>query len=274
MDAASLGDREFSLIQGLLYSEAGIFLSDAKRTLVVSRLVRRLRGLGLQSFREYWERVQTDREERRNAIEAICTHETSFFREPGHFRFLEEHLAPRLRAEAERGERAAQARVWSAGCSSGEEPFSIAMTLLHGLPAFSVEVLATDLSTQVLARARAATFSAEKARDIPAPLLKSYMLRGTGTEMGRMRASQRLRDHVRFAQLNLNDAHLAVPGGFDAIFCRNVLIYFDEASRKRAVDALIERLAPGGHLFVGHAETLAGWNKLRCVLPTVYCLRT
>ena len=271
----ALGDREFAAYQSLIYRESGIHLSAAKKALLVARLSRRLRELGLSRFREHLQRIESDAGELRRTLEAICTHETSFFREPRHFEHLEREALPAIRARA--GLRGRQVRAWSAGCSSGEEPFSLAMTLARALPAvegWSVQVLATDLSTQVLERARAAEWPLEGARAIPEPLLKSFMLRGAGPREGRMRAAASLRAMVRFEQLNLNDPAWRVEGRFDLIFCRNVLIYFDASSKARVVSRLIDRLQPDGLLFVGHAEALGSvTDALRCVSPTIYARR-
>lgn len=265
-----LGDREFAAYRDLIYREAGIHLSAVKKALVVARLSRRLRELGLSSFRDHLALVDRDGLERRLLLEAICTHETSFFREPKHFEHLGRVALPELRASC----RPRTVRAFSAGCSSGEEPFSIAMTLSRGLPAdegWGVEVMATDLSLRVLDRARAAQWPIERARQIPPALLKEFMLQGVGPREGTMRAGTALRALVRFQQLNLNDALWPPLGEFDFVFCRNVLIYFDAASKAQVVARLIDRLAPGGLFFIGHAETLGGvTDRVRCILPTVY----
>jgi chemotaxis protein methyltransferase CheR len=166
--------------------------------------------------------------------------------------------------------------LWSAGCSSGEEPYSIAMLLLDHFPRHSgwqLEILATDLSTRILERAQSALWPIAKAQEIPEKYLKSYMLRGTGAQQGQMKAGAEIRSLIRFQRLNLNDERYPITGRFDAIFCRNVLIYFDTNSRRRVIDRLIDCLAPGGYLFVGHAESLTGiTNRVRHVTPTVYHL--
>ena len=163
-----LTDREFKLFQSLIHKEAGIYLSEVKKALLVGRLSRRIRELGLDSFEAYYRHVVDgpNPAERVELINNICTHETQFFREPRQFEYLEQTVAPRLRAEAEAGTRPKQIRAWSAACSSGEEPVSMAMSLLYHFPAsagWTVEVLATDISTRVLDKARAATWSIERA---------------------------------------------------------------------------------------------------------------
>ncbi len=272
-----LTGREFIGFQRLVYREAGIWLSSAKQALLVGRVSRRLRELGGMSFGDYLKRAHEDETERVRLLDALCTHETHFFREPRHFDLLEREVLPRWR---ERGDTGAgegrRVRVWSAGCSSGEEPFSLAMVLRHHLPAeegWDIQILATDLSTRVLERARQALWPVDKAEEIPKPYLRAYMLRGVGSQEGKMKAGPELRSLVRFQRVNLNDGQ-GVVGRFDLIFCRNVLIYFDMASKTRAVERLLSHLSPQGLLFLGHSESLTGpgWG-VRTVIPTVYAPR-
>lgn len=266
-------EREFRLFQDFLSRETGIWLSEHKRPLLVSRLTRRLRQLGLTRFGDYYELAKDDAAERARMIESLCTHETSFFREPRQFQFLESSLLPAWLAEGDEGSRPRRVRVWSAGCSTGEEPFSIAMLLAEWLPGWDCRVVATDLSSRALEKARSATWPIRRAQEIPAPLLKRFMLRGTGGQEGLMRAGMELRSLVCFEQLNLNDAYYSFDEPFDLIFCRNVMIYFDPASRMRVVDRLLRHLVPNGYLFLGHAESLLGHtDRVRSVLPSVYAL--
>ena len=265
-------DAEFTLLSELVYREAGIHLGPAKKALVAGRLQRRLRELKLASFADYHARVLSDRTgaERQVLLEAICTHETSFLREPQHFDLLERTLYPEWQRAAQAGRRPKRVRAWSAGCSTGEEPFSIAMSLRRHLPAaqgWQLEVLATDLSTRALAAAERADWDEERTAQIPAAWREQFLVRGPG----RLRAGDELRRLVRFAQLNLNAPLDASLGSFDLIFCRNVLIYFDGPSKTRVLQGLISRLHPAGHLFIGHAETLNGFvPRMRPVAPTVY----
>jgi chemotaxis protein methyltransferase CheR len=273
-----LREQEFAAFQAFIYKEAGIYLSKVKQALLVGRLSRRVRELGLDSFSAYFERVTDPRfpEERVELINCICTHETHFFREPRQFDYLETVVLPKWRAQAEAGERARRVRAWSAGCSSGEEPFSIAMSLLAACPAsagWSVEVVATDVSTRVLDRARAAVWPLERAKHISESYLKRFMLRGTAEHHEKMKAGPELRAAVRFEHLNLNSPSYDLGGSFDLIFCRNVLIYFDTDSKERVIRQLLSRLAPDGLLFLGHAETLSGFQDERpprAVMPTIY----
>ena len=271
-----LTDREFKLFQSLIHKEAGIYLSEVKKALLVGRLSRRIRELGLESFEAYYRHVVDGAHpaERIELINNICTHETQFFREPRQFEFLEQTLAPRWRAEGDAGTRPKHIRAWSAACSSGEEPVSMAMSLLHHFPAsagWTVEVLATDISTRVLDRARAALWPIERAGQIQPAYLKRFMLRGTGDHYNKMKAGPEIRAAIRFQQVNLQADTYAVGDVFDLIFCRNVLIYFNAASKEHVVSRLLARLAPDGLLFLGHAESLTGMqDQPRAVVPTVY----
>jgi chemotaxis protein methyltransferase CheR len=264
---------EFGLFQRIVFREAGIHLGDIKLALVASRLLRRIRDLGLTSYGAYYRRVVENKDELTLMLDAITTNETQFFREPRHFELLGDALVPRWRAEAEAGTRRRRVRVWSAGCSTGEEPYSLAMTLLAALPpeeGWEVEVFATDLSTRVLDRARQGIYAAERAGAIPRPLLQRFMLRGFGAQDGNVKVAPALQAAVTFQRLNLNAETYAVDGLFDAIFCRNVFIYFNPTTRTRIVRQLLEHLSPGGYFFVGHSESLGGTPWLETVVPTVY----
>jgi chemotaxis protein methyltransferase CheR len=253
---APISDHEFKLFSTFVKREIGINLSESKRTLLVGRLAGRLRKLGMKDFLSYYRRVQDDDSERVFMFDAISTNETHFFREPSQFSFLETKVIPWW---CEGGLTRSQIRVWSAGCSSGEEPYSIAMTLLARLPpesGLSFEILATDISTKVLERARAAVWPINKAEEIPLGYRKSFMLKGQGPEAGKMMARPSLRSRVRFERVNFQDDPWPVKGSFDLIFCRNALIYFDAAGRHRIVRRLLDRLTPDGYFFMGHSESL------------------
>lgn len=268
-----LAEKEFRHFRDFIHRETGILLGPHKKALLVNRIGRRLRELGLDRFGRYWDLVQSDPAERTRMIERICTHETCFFREPRQFELLEQRLIPHWREQARLQGGTPRVRVWSAGCSTGEEPFSIAMTLLHGLPGWDAEVLATDLSGWALERARSATWPARRSREIPSHLLKRFMLKGVRSQEGWIRASAELRQAVRFEQVNLNAAAYPFDTRFDAIFCRNVLIYLDPAARVRVIHRLLDFLSPSGHLFLGHSESLIGvTDRARAVMPTVYVL--
>ena len=269
-------DQEFSLFQKLIHEKAGIYLAPAKRALVDSRLAKRVRELGLHSFAAYYHHVVEERDgtELIKLLDRISTNETHFFREPRQFEFLAQRVFPDWTARVAAGLRSRRIRVWSAGCSTGEEPYSIAMALWEHFPpsaGWDNEILATDLSTRALDCARAAIWPIAKAKEIPPEYLKRFMLKGIGAQAGNMKAGSEIRSIVRFQRLNLNDDAYPVSGGFDLIFCRNVLIYFDGPARLRVINRLLNQLAPGGYFFVGHAESLNDiTDRARYVMPTVY----
>ncbi len=269
-----LSDREFRLFQSLVHREIGIYLPDSKKALVVARLSKRLRALGLQSFGAYYDAVEADRAERTAMLDSICTNETRFFREPRQFEFLEGEVLPRWRAAGEEGSRPKRVRAWSAACSTGEEPYSLAMLLRTHFPAgagWGVEVLASDISTKALEAAREGVWPMQRVESIPPAYLRAYMLRGVRAEEGKARAHPALKSLIQFRHVNLNEPRYLVDGSFDLIFCRNVLIYFDRETKAAVVDRLARHLAPGGMLFLGHSETLhSGAHALRHVGPTVY----
>jgi chemotaxis protein methyltransferase CheR len=272
---ADISDMVFGRFRDLIYREAGISLTDGKKTLLVGRLAGRLRELGVESFESYYELVAdpTASDERARMLDRICTNETHFFRDPRQWEFLDQQFFPRLEERvAESGTR--RIHAWSAACSTGEEPYSLAMTLLSRFPpatGWQVEILATDLSTKVLSQARAGLWSIDKAEDIPLSYRKEFMLRGTGGQSGKMKAGPELRSVIKFDRLNLNTAAYGVNGPFDLIFCRNVLIYFDLPSKSLVIDRLLHHLAPGGCLFMGYAETTTGISDgLTSVGPNVY----
>jgi chemotaxis protein methyltransferase CheR len=271
----SITTEEFRRLQSVIYRESGIWLSEGKSTLLTGRLSKRMRALGLDSFAQYYNRVSSDDEELRTMLDAVTTNETQFFREPAHFQFLDRHVLPAWQAEAAEGRRPKTIRVWSAGCSTGQEAYSLAMLLVDRLQlthGWSVEILATDLSRRVLTIAGEGVWDASKCSDIPPNYIRSFMLKGLGENEGKIKAAPSIRI-IRFLRLNLNDATYPPIGKFDLIFCRNVLIYFDAESRKRVIGRLLRHLHPQGYLFVGHAESLSSMSQsLQCVIPTVYLL--
>lgn len=270
-----LTNGEFERFQRLIHREAGIYLGETKHALLIGRLARRVRELGLQSFTAYYRAVEGDRAELVQLLDAIATNETYFFREPQQFEVLERQICDEWRAAALAGARPRRVRIWSAACSTGEEPYSLAMVLHRrlALEGWAISILASDLSTRALRRAQVGTWPLERTRGIPERYLRAYMLRGIGPEAGNARVGPEVRDLVTFARINLADDPYPVTGPFDAIFCRNVLIYFDAASRRRVIERLRGYLAPGGFLFLGHAESLAGWSEgVQSILPAVYRL--
>jgi len=268
--------QEFKLFQELIYRKAGIYLAPSKKALIEGRLARRLRELGLNSFGAYYHRVveEGDGEELAHLLNRISTNETHFFREPRQFEFLEQRVFPDWTGQGASAMRSRRIRVWSAGSSTGEEPYSVAMILLEHFPpsdGWEIEILATDISTRALEAARAAVWPIAKLKEIPPRYLKRFMLKGTRTQEGKMKAGPEIRSIVQFERINLNDDVYPVTGLFDVIFCRNVLIYFNTQSRARVIHRLLNYLAPAGYFFVGHAESLHGvTERVRNVMPTVY----
>jgi chemotaxis protein methyltransferase CheR len=266
----------FQKFQKLVYSETGIWLGSSKTALLCGRLYRRLRELGLESLERYYERVAgvDQDEERARMIDAITTNETRFFREPRQFEFMVQRVFPRWREEAKRGLRPMRVRIWSAGCSSGEEPYTVAMLLARHLPAeegWDVRVLASDISNRVLEKARKGVYPIARAAEIPHDLLHSFVLRGVAARQGEMKVKVEIQQMVEFRRLNLDQEPEPVEGPFECIFCRNVLIYFDAASKRRAIANLSRHLVRNGLLFVGHAENLCSMSEeLRSLEPTIY----
>jgi chemotaxis protein methyltransferase CheR len=271
----SITEHEFSLFQQLIKQYAGISLSSAKKTLLQARLGGRLRELGLDSYRAYYLHLFNNRgDELTEMIDRVCTNETQFFREPRHFEFLSRVVVHDWAAQAAAGFRPRQIRAWSAGCSTGEEPYSLAMVLREQFgtsSSWDIQILGTDLSTRVLARARAGIWPLAKAREIPAEYLKRFMLKGTGRQEASMKAAAEIASVIRFDRLNLNDDTYPMTELFDLILCRNVLIYFDQQSRVQIIDRLLRYLRPGGFFFIGHSERLVGLtDKVANVFPTIY----
>jgi len=260
--------REFEQFRRLAYDKFGLDLRTGKETLVSARLGKKIRQLNFRSFQEYYRYVTEDRtgEALTAPIDALTTNHTSFFRESAHFKFLRQTILPGLR---ERNRIA----VWSAACSTGEEPYSIAFELLEELgreALSSIRILATDISTRALATAQTGAYPAERFEGIPAAQLRQYVLRGEQSWKDWYLVRPEIRAVVEFRRLNLMEsfAHL---GPFPVIFCRNVMIYFDRHTQQDLVNRLAGCLEPGGYLLVGHAESLSAVDSpLRYVRPAIY----
>jgi chemotaxis protein methyltransferase CheR len=249
---------DFRAIADMLYADARIHLDESKATLVYSRLVKRLRALNLESFEDYCALLEANEgeAERREMLSALTTNVTRFFREDHHFTHLAKTALPPLLERARKGDRV---RVWSAGCSTGEEPYSIALTLLGLDPtagALDIKILATDIDPNVLARGREGIYPVEAMADIPKPARQSFFSPVADDPVHR-RAGEALRRLVAFKPLNLN-ANWPMRGPFQAIFCRNVVIYFDSATQNDLWSKFAGKLAPGGWLYIGHSERVAG----------------
>lgn len=245
---------DFRRIAALLYETSGISLPDSKTTLVYSRLAKRLRSLGLSSFREYCEMVARPdgEEERHNMLRALTTNVTRFFREPHHFDHLLQHVIQPALDGVRKG---ARLRIWSAGCSSGQEPYCIALTILSVLPdaaSYDVKILASDIDTNMIAKGMAGCYSEDLVEAIPSAVRSRWMERDPD-DARNWRMGEAARSLVAFRPLNLM-GDWPMKGQFQAIFCRNVVIYFDEPTQERIFKRFHERLLPGGRLYVGHSE--------------------
>lgn len=260
-----LSDADFRLFQQLFHQAIGLHLSAQKKMLVTGRLSKRLNDLGLASFRDYYQLLirKDQQEELQRAIDLITTNETFFFRESKHFDILRQDIIPQRKP----GE---TLRIWSAASSSGEEPYSIAMVLHAALGNSNWELIASDISARVLERARRGLYAMDRINGIPPALLKTYCLRGRGEYEGKLLIDKVLRDAVQFRQVNL----LQIPPdlkGFDVVFLRNVIIYFDMETKQRVLNEICSRIKPKGWLFLGHSESLAGMQvPVNQVSPSVY----
>jgi len=265
---------EFRFFQELVLNESGIHLGAKNRAMLIARLWKRLRALDLTSFSAYYRLVKKEPAEMVHMLDCICTNETHFFREPAAFTCLRERIFPEWIDAASAGCRDRTVRVWSAACSTGEEPYSLAMPLLTHFPeeaGWKIEVLGTDLSTKVQARASAGIWSAEKISAVPAEYQRRFFLKGFGPDKGKYKVAEELRRVVRFQRLNLNQESYEIFGPFDLIFCRNVIIYFQWETKLRVINQLGSHLAPQGYLFLGHAESVHGVSeKLESVTPKVF----
>jgi len=294
-----VSDEVFSLFSELIYKTSGIKLTFVKKGLLISRLLRRIKLLDIKSFHEYYQRVNNDNEELVEMLNCISTHTTMFFRENYHFEYLKNNVIPELR----KNKQEKTLRIWSAGCSTGEEPYSIAISVLEALrqsqgmtykrhtvynglyegqrgvgcstPArsqdWNIKILATDISTNVLDVAQAGIYEHEQLPyDFPEKSVGRYFLKGIKENEGKLQVKDFLKETVRFRRLNLKDTDYPFKKEFDAIFCRNVMIYFDEDMRRHLLSMFYHFLSDGGHIFLGHSETMIGKEKFKPVYITVY----
>jgi len=261
----TITDVEFGHFQRFIFDAAGITLSSAKKALVTGRLAKRLQACNLRSYSEYFKLLSSGSApaEVQNAVDLLTTNETYFFREPKHFELL--------RQIAQRSAGGSQPfRVWSAASSSGEEAYSIAMVLADTLGDGPWDVMGSDISTRVLERARTGHYPMERTRHIPAAYLKRFCLRGMDEQQGTLLVSRALRSRVGFTQINLN-TNLPRLASFDMVFLRNVMIYFNGETKRQVVARIVSTLKPGGHLCIGHSESLNDINPgLLQVAPSIY----
>lgn len=263
-------DRDFAFLRKVAYEHTGIILGENKRQMVYGRLARRIRQLGLGNFSDYCKRIETDLDsELSELVNAITTNLTSFFRENHHFEHLANTALPEIMACNARQHRL---RIWSAGCSTGEEPYSIAITLAESgrLSGWDTRILATDIDTNVVTRASAGVYADDRIQGIDPQCLRRWFQRGSGTNDGKARVVQPLRDMISFRQLNLLGPW-KMQGPFDIIFCRNVVIYFDKETQRKLFARYADMLAPHGYLYIGHSENLLKISEqFRLLGSTIY----
>jgi chemotaxis protein methyltransferase CheR len=274
-----LTGEDFRQIAGMLHSDSGIFLPESKASLVYSRLAKRLRALGLENFRDYCALVSGSDgiDERQKMLAALTTNVTRFFREPHHFEHLKKEVLPPLLDEARRGGRV---RLWSAACSNGQEPYSIALTILSLMPdapRYDVKVLATDIDPNMVAEGNRGVYSESALSAVPAELRKRWFVpvRNDATSSEKnWGVADDLRELLAFRELNLI-GQWPMKGRFQAIFCRNVVIYFEEETQSKIWSRFVPLLSPGGRLYIGHSERLSGpaANAFQNEAITTYRLR-
>lgn len=264
----TLSQKDFDKFRKLAYDYCGLAIDQGKEVLVASRLTKIMRTLGIKSFSEYYDYVLKDSSSDAlvTMIDSLTTNYTNFFREPKHFDFLANVLFPALKNRSE-------FTIWSAACSSGEEPYSLAFAAQEFFPGGrpAVNILATDISTKVLARAQDGTYNEKALQQVPMDILRKYMQRGMGPAAGSYRVKQNIRATISFRRMNLTKQFEGFVGNYPLILCRNAMIYFDLPTQQSLIDRFTERLEPGGYLFVGHAESLNNMkHKLEYVQPAIY----
>jgi len=261
-NSVPMSAKEFRLLSRLVESSCGIKMPDSKRSMLESRLQKRLRSLELRSFKAYFDLLASPegrRHELTRMIDAVTTNKTDFFREPAHFRYLAGKVLPEMIGKSV----CDTLRVWSAGCSSGEEPYTLAMVLSeyasnHGRFPFSI--LATDICTTVLEKASRGIYEEEKIAPVSHELREKYLLRSRDRSRGVVRIAPELRSLVKFRRLNFMNDTFSLCEPVHIIFCRNVLIYFDRPTQEALLNKFCRHLVPGGYLFLGHSETINGMH--------------
>nr|WP_320050254.1 protein-glutamate O-methyltransferase [uncultured Desulfuromonas sp.] len=271
-----LTQRDFDRLSAYIYQELGITLSESKKTMLTGRLTKRLRALKLASISDYCDFLFTAEGqalERVHLFDVITTNKTDFFREASHFDYLTKNILPSWQRSLSQRR---SFKIWSAGCSSGEEPYTMSMVLAdyagkQSAGSFDYEIIATDISTKVLDHAKQAVYHSDRIQPVPAEMRSRYLLRSKDRNNPLVRITPALRKKIRFGRLNFMDADFSLPHPMDVIFCRNVIIYFDKETQERLVCKFCRKLQPGGFLFLGHSESLHGFNvPLTQVAPTVY----
>lgn len=269
-----LSDKEFSKLSSFIYQEYGIKLPPVKKIMLQSRLHKRLKALGMFSFKEYLEYVFSKKGQEEEVIQmmdVVSTNKTDFFREPTHFEYIQHSLLPQI---GRNFSKINPLKIWSAACSSGEEAYTIAITMEEYMAQdqnFDYRILGTDISTKVLQTAYNATYPIDRIDIIPIQLKKKYFLKSKDIANPRVRLTPNIRKKVSFDRLNFMDSTYSIPGEFDIIFCRNVLIYFDKDTQEKVINKLCTKLKSNGIFFLGHSESLTGISApLKQLKPTIF----
>jgi chemotaxis protein methyltransferase CheR len=272
----AMSPKEFERLSEFIVGHCGIKMPPVKKVMLESRLQKRLRTLGMSSFKDYCDYVLGSEEgcgELVHMIDAVTTNKTDFFREPVHFQFLADSALPEFMSQGAGGFRK-KFTVWSAGCSSGEEPYTLAIVLNEFAsqnPDFQYSILATDISTRILDKARLGIYDEHLVKALPLPLKQKYFLRSKNRDKGQVRVVPDLRSRVSYQHLNLMDEQIVLAEPMEAIFCRNVMIYFERATQYRLLKRLCRHLTMGGYLFLGHSETVHGFDlPLVRISSTIY----
>ncbi|MDD2563560.1 MAG: methyltransferase [Salinivirgaceae bacterium] len=266
-----LSDKEFNLLSNYIYSEYGIKMPPAKKVMLQSRLQKRLRHLNIPTFKEYSDYVFSTKgsEEAIHMMDVVSTNKTDFFREPVHFDFMREVILPEAVANNQRS-----IKIWSAGCSSGEEAYTIAMTISEYAEMknnIDFQIIGTDISTVVLKNAIEAIYKEEKTDVIPMTLKRKYFLKSRDPQNKVVRVIPALRSKVKFGRLNFMESSYPMNETFDVIFCRNTLIYFDRETQESVINKLCRHLKPNGYFFLGHSESITNMNvPLNHLKPTIF----
>jgi len=271
---AKLSQVDFDRLSRFIFDQSGIKLPQVKLIMLQSRLQKRLKDLNMTTFKEYVDYVFSPEgleNEIIHMLDVVSTNKTDFYREPVHFDFLNNVVLPEF---YENGKNINSFNVWSAGCSSGEEPYTIAFTLSEfkeKFPGFNYNIVATDISTQILNKAKLAVYKEDLVNSVPFFIKKKYLLKSKDRNNKTIRINKELRDKVNFFRFNFMEINYNLPYMFDVIFCRNVLIYFTRETQEQVLTKLCSKLKPGGYLFIGHSESIIGLElPIQQIKPTIY----
>lgn len=271
-----VSNSDFKSLSQLIYQKVGIKIPESKKTMLLGRLSKRLKVLNISSIKDYCAYLfssEGQHLEHVHFLDVVTTNKTDFYREPNHFEFLSASLLPQWQDTLHENR---AFNIWSAGCSTGEEPYTMAMVLNEyaeatRLQSFDYRIVATDISTRVLDHAKKAIYHSDRIEPIPPPIRKKYLQRSKNNKNTLVRIGKQLRNKVRFGRINFMNSKFALPSQMDAIFCRNVIIYFDKPTQEKLIQKFCQNLHPGGYLFLGHSESIHGYNApLKQVAPTIY----